>query len=137
MSSVICPSSGHVSTVQAGSRRFVTLQIVAFFTCPLLTFVYVVCSITTLVRAAHPLKPEIANTDDFSNLLASAALDGGSQVIMFILVSLASHYYEIYTCAHDILFFQSFAVFGASGNAVDFPNWFVVIPFKLPSQQLN
>ncbi|GJE86746.1 OPT oligopeptide transporter [Phanerochaete sordida] len=36
------------------------------------------------------------------NYLTSAALDGGSQVIMFIL---------------------SFAVFGASGNAVDFPNW--------------
>lgn len=30
---------------------------------------------------------KIANTDDLSNLLASAALDGGSQVIMFILVS--------------------------------------------------
>ncbi|CDO73896.1 hypothetical protein BN946_scf185016.g53 [Trametes cinnabarina] len=36
------------------------------------------------------------------NYLTSAALDGGSQVILFIL---------------------SFAVFGASGNAVDFPNW--------------
>ncbi|PCH45026.1 OPT oligopeptide transporter [Wolfiporia cocos MD-104 SS10] len=36
------------------------------------------------------------------NYLTSAALDGGSQVIMFIL---------------------SFAVFGASGNAVDFPYW--------------
>ncbi|CAL1709266.1 unnamed protein product [Somion occarium] len=36
------------------------------------------------------------------NYLLSAALDGGSQVILFIL---------------------SFAVFGASGNAVDFPNW--------------
>nr|AGA20382.1 oligopeptide transporter 11 [Phanerodontia chrysosporium] len=36
------------------------------------------------------------------NYLTSAALDGGSQVIMFIL---------------------SFAVFGASGRAVDFPNW--------------
>ncbi|KAI0330064.1 OPT oligopeptide transporter [Cubamyces sp. BRFM 1775] len=36
------------------------------------------------------------------NYLTSAALDGGSQVILFIL---------------------SFAVFGASGNAIDFPNW--------------
>ncbi|KAH9855640.1 OPT oligopeptide transporter [Lenzites betulinus] len=36
------------------------------------------------------------------NYLTSAALDGGSQVILFIL---------------------SFAVFGASGNAVAFPNW--------------
>ncbi|KZV73279.1 OPT oligopeptide transporter [Peniophora sp. CONT] len=36
------------------------------------------------------------------NYLTSAALDGGSQVIIFIL---------------------SFAVFGASGKAVDFPNW--------------
>ena len=36
------------------------------------------------------------------NYLTSAALDGGSQVILFIL---------------------SFAVFGASGNAVEFPNW--------------
>ncbi|ETW80571.1 oligopeptide transporter [Heterobasidion irregulare TC 32-1] len=36
------------------------------------------------------------------NYITSAALDGGSQIIMFIL---------------------SFAVFGASGNAVDFPNW--------------
>ncbi|THH21358.1 hypothetical protein EW146_g177 [Bondarzewia mesenterica] len=36
------------------------------------------------------------------NYITSAALDGGSQVIMFIL---------------------SFAVFGASGNAVNFPNW--------------
>ncbi|KZT33595.1 OPT superfamily oligopeptide transporter [Sistotremastrum suecicum HHB10207 ss-3] len=36
------------------------------------------------------------------NYLTSAALDGGSQVILFIL---------------------SFAVFGASGKAVDFPNW--------------
>jgi len=36
------------------------------------------------------------------NYLLSAALDGGSQVILFIL---------------------SFAVFGASGNAVAFPNW--------------
>ncbi|KAK7435513.1 hypothetical protein VKT23_019635 [Stygiomarasmius scandens] len=36
------------------------------------------------------------------NYLLSAALDGGSQVILFIL---------------------SFAVFGASGNAVDFPFW--------------
>ncbi|KAI0070550.1 OPT oligopeptide transporter [Panus rudis PR-1116 ss-1] len=36
------------------------------------------------------------------NYLLSAALDGGSQVILFIL---------------------SFAVFGASGSAVDFPNW--------------
>ncbi|KAF8919170.1 OPT oligopeptide transporter protein-domain-containing protein [Mucidula mucida] len=36
------------------------------------------------------------------NYLMSAALDGGSQVILFIL---------------------SFAVFGASGNAVDFPSW--------------
>ncbi|KAK7683103.1 hypothetical protein QCA50_013776 [Cerrena zonata] len=36
------------------------------------------------------------------NYLLSAALDGGSQVILFIL---------------------SFAVFGASGKAVDFPNW--------------
>ncbi|RPD65255.1 OPT oligopeptide transporter [Lentinus tigrinus ALCF2SS1-7] len=36
------------------------------------------------------------------NYLLSAALDGGSQVILFIL---------------------SFAVFGASGNAVDFPYW--------------
>lgn len=36
------------------------------------------------------------------NYLTSAALDGGSQVILFIL---------------------SFAVFGASGNAVDFPYW--------------
>ena len=36
------------------------------------------------------------------NYLTSAALDGGSQVILFIL---------------------SFAVFGASGNAVPFPNW--------------
>jgi hypothetical protein len=36
------------------------------------------------------------------NYLLSAALDGGSQVILFIL---------------------SFAVFGASGNAVDFPTW--------------
>lgn len=36
------------------------------------------------------------------NYLTSAALDGGSQVIMFIL---------------------SFAVFGASGSAVDFPYW--------------
>ncbi|TFK90092.1 OPT oligopeptide transporter [Polyporus arcularius HHB13444] len=36
------------------------------------------------------------------NYLLSAALDGGSQIILFIL---------------------SFAVFGASGNAVDFPNW--------------
>ncbi len=38
------------------------------------------------------------------NYLTSAALDGGSQVILFIL---------------------SFAVFGASGNAVAFPNWCV------------
>ncbi|KAJ7510418.1 OPT oligopeptide transporter [Mycena galericulata] len=36
------------------------------------------------------------------NYIMSAALDGGSQVILFIL---------------------SFAVFGASGNAVAFPNW--------------
>ncbi|TCD68164.1 hypothetical protein EIP91_011442 [Steccherinum ochraceum] len=36
------------------------------------------------------------------NYLLSAALDGGSQVILFIL---------------------SFAVFGASGNAIAFPNW--------------
>ncbi|OCH87078.1 OPT oligopeptide transporter [Obba rivulosa] len=36
------------------------------------------------------------------NYLTSAALDGGSQIILFIL---------------------SFAVFGASGNAVNFPNW--------------
>lgn len=36
------------------------------------------------------------------NYLTSAALDGGSQVILFIL---------------------SFAVFGASGNSVAFPNW--------------
>ncbi|KAI0051926.1 OPT superfamily oligopeptide transporter [Auriscalpium vulgare] len=36
------------------------------------------------------------------NYITSAALDGGSQVIIFIL---------------------SFAVFGASGNAVAFPNW--------------
>ncbi|KAI0305716.1 OPT oligopeptide transporter [Multifurca ochricompacta] len=36
------------------------------------------------------------------NYITSAALDGGSQVIIFIL---------------------SFAVFGASGKAVDFPNW--------------
>ncbi|KAI0764766.1 OPT oligopeptide transporter [Fomes fomentarius] len=36
------------------------------------------------------------------NYLTSAALDGGSQVILFIL---------------------SFAVFGASGNSVEFPNW--------------
>ncbi|KAJ7067083.1 OPT superfamily oligopeptide transporter [Mycena amicta] len=36
------------------------------------------------------------------NYILSAALDGGSQVILFIL---------------------SFAVFGASGNAVDFPYW--------------
>ncbi|KAI1798399.1 OPT oligopeptide transporter, partial [Ganoderma leucocontextum] len=36
------------------------------------------------------------------NYLTSAALDGGSQVILFIL---------------------SFAVFGAGGNAVEFPNW--------------
>ena len=36
------------------------------------------------------------------NYLTSAALDGGSQVILFIL---------------------SFAVFGASGNEVAFPNW--------------
>ncbi|KAF8578774.1 OPT superfamily oligopeptide transporter [Ramaria rubella] len=36
------------------------------------------------------------------NYLTSAALDGGSQVILFIL---------------------SFAVFGASGNSVPFPNW--------------
>lgn len=36
------------------------------------------------------------------NYLTSAALDGGSQIILFIL---------------------SFAVFGASGNAVEFPNW--------------
>lgn len=36
------------------------------------------------------------------NYLTSAALDGGSQVILFIL---------------------SFAVFGASGNTVNFPNW--------------
>lgn len=36
------------------------------------------------------------------NYLTSAALDGGSQVILFIL---------------------SFAVFGASNHAVDFPNW--------------
>ena len=36
------------------------------------------------------------------NYLLSAALDGGAQVILFIL---------------------SFAVFGASGNAVDFPYW--------------
>ncbi|KAJ3474399.1 hypothetical protein NLI96_g12479 [Meripilus lineatus] len=36
------------------------------------------------------------------NYLLSAALDGGSQVILFIL---------------------SFAVFGASGNAISFPNW--------------
>ncbi|KAM5530628.1 hypothetical protein V8D89_015697 [Ganoderma adspersum] len=36
------------------------------------------------------------------NYLTSAALDGGSQIILFML---------------------SFAVFGASGNAVEFPNW--------------
>lgn len=36
------------------------------------------------------------------NYLMSAALDGGSQVIMFIL---------------------SFAVFGASGSAITFPSW--------------
>ena len=41
------------------------------------------------------------------NYLLSAALDGGAQVILFIL---------------------SFAVFGASGNAVDFPYWYV-LPF--------
>lgn len=40
------------------------------------------------------------------NYLTSAALDGGSQVILFIL---------------------SFAVFGASGNAVSFPNWYVLV----------
>jgi hypothetical protein len=49
----------------------------------------------------HRCAPEMLIMRQY-NYLMSAALDGGSQVILFIL---------------------SFAVFGASGTAVDFPTW--------------
>ena len=54
------------------------------------------------------------------NYLLSAALDGGSQVILFILVRRCA---ILSTIRNNNTSFQSFAVFGASGNAVDFPNW--------------
>ena len=50
------------------------------------------------------------------NYLTSAALDGGSQIILFIL---------------------SFAVFGASGNAVDFPYWFVQFQLSFIDETLT
>lgn len=55
------------------------------------------------------------------NYLLSAALDGGSQVIIFILVR-TSFCHTTYPHSYGYSR-QSFAVFGASGKAVDFPYW--------------
>ena len=49
----------------------------------------------------------------------AAALDGGSQIILFVLVR--SLILSLFPAADRVP--QSFAVFGASGNAVAFPTW--------------